>query len=112
MELKLGLVLSKRDKRKLEALVHSFNERFDSMSTQLEALVAQVQATNGVMESAVTLINGLQAQLAQVQADLAAQGVTNAQLDALTTQLNQGDDALQALLAANSPAPAPPPAQP
>lgn len=73
------------------------------MSAELDALVAQVQSTNDVMASAVTLIQGLGEQLAQVQAELAATGVTNAKLDEIRTMLDQGDDALQNLL--NPPAP-------
>jgi chromosome segregation ATPase len=98
VQLQLNLVLSPEEREFFQGLVDQLNGRIDTMSAELDALVAQVQATNDVMASAVTLINGLSAQLGEVQAELAAQNVTNAKLDELKTALDQGDDALQALL--------------
>lgn len=74
----------------------------------LEALQTQVTETNGVIASAVTLINGISAQLAAVQAELADVGVTSAALDTLKTSLDESEQALAAAVAAN---PVAPPAQ-
>ena len=103
MDVSVNLNLSPAEREWLQDLSNQIHVRLNDMNAQLEALIAQVQQTNEVMASAVTLINGLQGQLSEVQAELASQGVTNAKLDELTAALNQGDDALQALL--NPPAP-------
>lgn len=77
----------------------------------IAALTAQVQATVGVDQSAVVLINGFAAQInAAVQAALAG-GATAAQLQPVTdavTALTNESAALSAAVAANAP-PAPSP---
>ena len=74
------------------------------MSQQLDDLTAQVAATETVEKSAVTLIQGLAAQLE-------AAGTDPAKLTALTTSLKGSADALAAAITANTPAaPAPAPA--
>lgn len=70
------------------------------MSQQLAALQAQVAENNSVVGSALTLIQGLRAQLDAAGTDPAA-------LAALSTSLKATDDALAAAVAANTPA-APP----
>ncbi|HXI77937.1 MAG TPA: hypothetical protein VNH21_12415 [Steroidobacteraceae bacterium] len=67
------------------------------MSAQMDALTAQVAASRTVIDSAVTLINGI--------ADrIAAAGVDPAALDALTTDLKAETDSLSTAVAANTPA--------
>ena len=67
----------------------------------LTALTAQVAATTTVEQSAITLIQGLAAQIAAAGTDPAA-------LAALTTSLNTSATALSAAITANTPAaPAP-----
>lgn len=68
----------------------------------LDDLTAQVQATTTVEASAVTLIQGIAAQLQ-------AAGTDPAKLSALTSQLNASAAALAAAVTANT---APPPAPP
>lgn len=94
-----GLIEAVRDG--FAMLNATLNERFDAMSAEMDALTAQVTANTAVLQSAVTLINGI--------ADrIAAAGVDPAKLTALTDELRQQDDALAAAVAANTPAaPAP-----
>ncbi len=63
----------------------------------LDALQAQVEAQTTVEQSAVTLIQGLAAQIA-------AAGTDPAKLAALTQQLKTSADALAAAVSANTPA--------
>lgn len=70
------------------------------MSAELDALTGQVAQNTTVEASAVTLIQGLAAQIA-------AAGTDPAKLTALTTSLNTSATALAAAIAANTPA-APP----
>jgi hypothetical protein len=71
------------------------------MSAQLDALAAQVAQTETVEQSAITLIQGLAAQLAAVATDPAA-------VAALAARLNSSATALAAAITANTPTPAPP----
>ena len=82
--------------------VRRINERWDKMSKEMDDLTAQVAAQTTVEQSAITLIEGLAAQLA-------AAGTDPAKLAALTTQLKTSADALSAAITANTPvAPAAP----
>lgn len=72
----------------------------------LTALTTQVQENTSVEQSAVTLIQGIAAQLA-------AAGTDPAKLSALQSQLSTSATALAAAVAANTPAaPTPSPATP
>ena len=72
-------------------------DRFTLMvGTKMDALIAQVTATVGVQASAVTLIQGLVAELVAAQGD-------PAKVQALTDQLKASTDALAAAVAANQP---------
>ncbi len=64
---------------------------------ELDALSAQVAQNTTVEESAVTLINGLAAQIASLKNDPAA-------LQALADSLNKSATDLSAAVAANTPA--------
>lgn len=72
-------------------------ERLQSMSQEMDALTAQVQANNDALDSAVALINGI--------ADrITAAGVDRAKLTALTDELRAKDETLSAAVLANTPA--------
>lgn len=68
-----------------------------AMSAELDALTAQVHSNTSVVQSAVTLINGISARITAAGTDPAA-------LAALTTELDSQDQALAAAVAANTPA--------
>lgn len=72
------------------------------MSAALDSLTAQVAQNTTVEESAVTLINGLAAQITAAGTDPVA-------LAALTTNLNKSASDLAAAVAANTPATPPSP---
>ena len=74
-------------------------QRVTAMSTQLDDLKAKVTANGTVIASAVTLIQGLKAQL-----DAAIASGDPTQLQALSDQLGQQDQALADAVAANTPA--------
>jgi len=60
-----------------------------ALDTGEQALADQVTATKGVIDSAVTLINGIGARVAAAVAAALAQGATPAQLQALTDMQSQ-----------------------
>ncbi len=66
-------------------------------SPELDALSAQVTATDTVIDSAITLINGLAAQITATAGDKPA-------ALALAAALKEKADALAAAVAANTPA--------
>jgi hypothetical protein len=68
------------------------------MSTQLDALTAQVQANTTVEASAVTLIQGISQQISTAVA-----AGDSAQLTALASQLNASASSLSAAIQANTP---------
>lgn len=70
------------------------------MSQELDQLTVQVHSNTDVVQSAITLINGIAARISAAGTDPAA-------LSALTTELNAQDAALAAAVAANTPAAAP-----
>lgn len=69
------------------------------MSAQLDTLKAEVEQTKTVAASAVTLIQGLAAQIIALKEDPAA-------LEALATELSATTDALAAAVSANTTPPA------
>jgi hypothetical protein len=70
--------------------------QFD-MSTQLDALTAQVTANESLENSAITLIQGIAAQLAAIKDD-------PAKIQALANSLKTSADSLSAAIIANTPA--------
>lgn len=73
-----------------------------NMSAELDQLTVDVQKTTTVEDSAITLLQGLSAQIAALKNDPAA-------LTALSTQLNAKAADLAAAVAANTPAAETPP---
>lgn len=83
--------------RQVDALIAKEN----AMSKQLDDLTAEVATVATVEQSAITLINGLAAQLA-------AAGTDPAKLQALHDSLKSSSDALAAAVATNTVAATPP----
>ena len=87
-----------------------------ALADAITKLTADVAAEKTVEQSAITLIQGLAAQLAAAIAAAANAGATPAQLDALnalSTQIETSSASLGAAVTANTPAAVPPPpAQP
>jgi peptidoglycan hydrolase CwlO-like protein len=75
-------------------------ETLNTMAADLTALTAQVAQNTSVVNSALTLIQGLAAEITAAQGDPAA-------LAAIVSQLNSSDTALAVAVAANTPAAAP-----
>lgn len=80
----------------LSQVIAHINSKESAMASPLDPLTAQVAATVGAEQSAITLIQGLAAALA---AAIAANNP--AALQALVTQLNASATALAAAVAAN-----------
>jgi hypothetical protein len=80
--------------RKLDYII----ERINHMSTQLDALTAQVQANTTVEASAVTMIKGIASQISTAVA-----AGDSAQLTTLASQLNASASSLSAAILANTP---------
>lgn len=95
------LVLKKLDK--IISLAKEIREELRFMSAELDALEVEVSETKGVEESAIVLLEGLKAQLDQLAAELAAQGIDNAKVLALSAQLDESANRLAAAVAAYSP---------
>jgi len=89
----------KRIEQKLDLLIRNIEAMSTTISANLQALETQIAQNTSVEGSAVTLIQGLAAQL---QAALASGD--DAALPALTQQLNASATALAAAIAANTPA--------
>jgi hypothetical protein len=96
-ELLLGRSAVERRLDEINASVRSLSWRIHVMSAQLEDLRAAVEAENVVIDSAVTLIAGLAAQIAALPADDAA-------IAQLAADVRAKSDALAAAVAANTPA--------
>jgi uncharacterized membrane protein affecting hemolysin expression len=83
----------------INSVLATILERLLGMSTQMDALTAQVAQTNTVEESAITLLQGLKAAL-----DAAIASNDPAQLQALSDSLAGETAALSAAITANTPA--------
>jgi hypothetical protein len=81
-------------------ILHLILERLELMSAQLDALTAQVAQTLTVEQSAVTLINGIAAEIKA--AVLAAEAGDTAQLTNLSSSLQASSTALAAAVTANT----------
>jgi hypothetical protein len=88
---------------KLDYLIGFLQKEKDAVSTQLDALTVQVAANVSAEQSAITLIQGLAAEIAAHANDPAA-------ITALSNQLQASAQALAAAVTANTPAAPPAPA--
>ena len=75
--------------------IQLLTERMNVMTAQMQSLTDQVTANNQVIESAITLINGIAAQLAAVKDDPVA-------IQALADSLAAEDTTLAAAITANT----------
>jgi hypothetical protein len=94
-------------------LQHRISQMSDSTDAAIAALQADVQAEADVVHSAVTLLNGLSAQLAAALSSAQNQGASPAQLSELNDlqhAIEASTASLAAAVAADTPAPAPAPA--
>ncbi len=81
-----------------------------SGTDQIAALTQEVTDTEGVIDSAVTFINGVAAMISAAVAAAIADGATSAQLQPLSdlgTAMAAKSQALAAAIAANQPPPGP-----
>lgn len=86
----------------LQGLELLITERTNDMSAQLEVLKTEVAETKTVIDSAITLLNGLSAKIAELKDDPVA-------LQALADELDAETKALSDAVVANTPVePAPP----
>lgn len=76
------------------SMIESLQKEGMIMASDLSVIQAQVEKTIGVEQSAITLIQGLAAQIADLKNDPAA-------LQALADQLSASADALSSAVAAN-----------
>ena len=93
--------------RSIEQKVDKMSATTDTVAAELSALQAQVATDTTVEGSALTLIQGISAQIAAATAAAQAAGATPEQLAgfaAATAQLNANDTALASAVAANTPA--------
>ena len=81
----------------LQRDVHALSQHMVKLMADFSALQAAVTAEDTVIDSAVTLIQGLAAQIAALQPDKAA-------IDALAADVQGKADTLAAAIAANTPA--------
>lgn len=79
-------------------LIHQLLNEVHTMSASLDRLTAEVAETNAVIDSAITLINGLAQAIRDAATDPAA-------LEALATELDTKANELAGAVAANTPTP-------
>ena len=82
--------------RRIEDTLLQLLEKENGMSVQLDTLTQEVLETSEVIDSAITLIQGLAAQLTAIKDDPAA-------IQALADELNAKSEALAAAVQANTP---------
>jgi small-conductance mechanosensitive channel len=92
----------------LPILIDSIERKVIQMSVDLSKLTQDVAAMQTVTQSALTLIQGIAAQLAAIPPS--TDPATQAALDQLSTELESNTKALSDAVAANTAAPAPTPA--
>jgi hypothetical protein len=102
MEINVRIFFSSEALAAVNAALTTILGKLNDMSKEMDALVAQVAANKTVTESAVTLLQGLKAQL-----DAAIASGDPAALQALSDSLSLQDTALADAITANTPA-APP----
>jgi hypothetical protein len=98
---------------RIECSIKFLGEQMAALDDALTALTAKVTAEDTVIDSAVTLIQGIPALISAAVTAALAQGATPAQLQAITdlgTTITAKSDALAAAVTANTPAAPPTPA--
>lgn len=90
-------------------LLREINERTKRMSAELDALTAAVEENSTIDQSAITLINGIAAQLAELAANATELAGLKAAVQAKADALHASSEALAAAVAANTPSAPPAP---
>jgi chromosome segregation ATPase len=93
---KESLDLRGPDLRELVRAIVSLTIRIEAMSAQLDRLTAEVSEIKTVADSAITLLNGLSAQIRALKDD-------PAKLEALANDLDAKGNELAAAVTANTP---------
>jgi predicted nucleic acid-binding Zn-ribbon protein len=86
-----------KEAKQYVALLNLILKEITKMSTQLDTLTSQVSANTDAVESAITLLNN-------ISAELKAAGTDPVKLQALADTLKQEDDKLAQAVVANTPA--------
>jgi hypothetical protein len=81
-------------------LLKELTQEVYDMSIELDALVAQVTETQGIEQSVIVLLQGIQTQLTALEAELAAQAIDTSTVVALKDDLHASEEALAAAVAA------------
>ena len=89
--------------RRLSQIARLILNSEHDMALDISALTAQVAADTSAVNSAVTLIQSLAAQIAALKSQT-TDPETAAKIDALVAQLKANDDSLATAVAANTPA--------
>lgn len=71
-----------------------FYKELITMSAELDLLAQEVAETKGVQESVIVLLQGIQAKLDALAAELEAEGIDNAKVLALSEELDASTNAL------------------
>jgi len=100
MDINVRIHFSSEALAAVNTALHTILRKLNDMTIQMDSLVAQVAANKTVTESAVTLLQGLKAQL-----DAAIASGDPAALQALSDSLAAQDTALADAVTANTPAP-------
>ncbi len=106
--MRLDVFVHQESDKKLDTIIgllQAIQTKENLMSAELDALAVQVKANTDLEASAVSLIQGIAAQLTALKNDPAA-------ITALSTQLASSASALAAAITANTPAAPPAPATP
>ena len=94
-----------RGLEKILYLLEKILQREEEMSLELDNLTVQVAKNVEDEGSAITLIQGLVAQIQTLIAEIAAQKEDPVKIQALTDALKTSADSLAAVITANTPAP-------
>jgi hypothetical protein len=92
-----------KETKKIRQLLEDIYKKEIKMDTELQALVDQVALTVGIEQSAITLIQGIAAQLTALAEQLADEPAEAAQILQLRDSLNISAGELSAAVAANQP---------
>jgi hypothetical protein len=90
-----------KELKKIRKLLEKIYKKEIKMDAELEVLIAQVAVTQGIEQSAITLIAGIAAQLADLAEQLADEPIEAAKILEMSNNLKASSDALAAAVAAN-----------
>jgi F0F1-type ATP synthase alpha subunit len=93
--------------KKIIQMLEILTQEVYDMSVELDELVVQVAETQGIEESVITLLQGIQVQLTALEEELEAQAIDTSTVVKLKNDLNASEEALAAAVAAFTPPPVP-----